>query len=306
MAATPTPKPHEIRQARRQLLLRLTVMTERPLIVLSFVWLALLVLDLTNGLPPVLQAVSTAIWIVFILDFIVKLLIAPDKVRYLRHNWLTVLALVLPALRVLRVARVVQLLRVGRAARTVNLLRMLTSLNRGTRALQRTVGQHGLLYLVPLTLIVPLVGAGGIAQFENPAAVHAQYPAAAPGTGIPSYGEAIWWTAMILTTFGSDYWPQTVAGRLVCWALSLYALGVFGYITATLASHFIGTTKPERAAAADPLIALHGELAALGRQIAELRAQLPPGPAPAEDAVAHRPATDSPVTPPDSTKRGAG
>ena len=46
---------------------------------------------------------------------------------------------------------------------------------------------------------------------------------------------------MLLTTMGSEYWPRTPEGRFVCLLLSIYAFAVFGYITATLASFFIGS-----------------------------------------------------------------
>jgi voltage-gated potassium channel len=45
---------------------------------------------------------------------------------------------------------------------------------------------------------------------------------------------------MIMLTLGSDYWPQSAEGRILCILLSLYAFGIFGYVTATLASFFIG------------------------------------------------------------------
>jgi len=45
---------------------------------------------------------------------------------------------------------------------------------------------------------------------------------------------------MMLTTLGSDYWPTTGEGRVITFLLALYALSMFGYITATLATFFIG------------------------------------------------------------------
>lgn len=45
---------------------------------------------------------------------------------------------------------------------------------------------------------------------------------------------------MVMTTMGSQYWPQTVEGRLLCVLLALYAFGVFGYVTAALATIFFG------------------------------------------------------------------
>ncbi|HEX7026287.1 MAG TPA: potassium channel family protein, partial [Gammaproteobacteria bacterium] len=61
------------------------------------------------------------------------------------------------------------------------------------------------------------------------------------GRGLNSYGTALWWTAMIMTTMGSEYWPQTTEGRMLCFVLALYSFGVFGYVTATLATFFIGS-----------------------------------------------------------------
>ena len=59
------------------------------------------------------------------------------------------------------------------------------------------------------------------------------------GRGFNSYGDALWWTAMIMTTLRSEFWPQTAEGRILCVILSLYAFTVFGYVAATLATFFI-------------------------------------------------------------------
>jgi voltage-gated potassium channel len=63
----------------------------------------------------------------------------------------------------------------------------------------------------------------------------------ATGTGFADYGSALWWTAMILVTMGSDYWPRTGEGRLLCLLLAIYGYSVFGYITGSLASFFISS-----------------------------------------------------------------
>ena len=103
------------------------------MIVLGFVWLGLLIVELTRGAGPVLQGLATAIWVVFILEFGLRLLLAPDKLTYLRKRWLTALALLVPAFRILRLARVVRLARVARVARGLRLVRVITSLNAAWR-----------------------------------------------------------------------------------------------------------------------------------------------------------------------------
>jgi voltage-gated potassium channel len=248
-----------IERERREALAQLEDWMETPMLVLGFAWLALLVVELARGLSPFLEVAGTAIWVVFILDFAVKFTLAPRKLEYLRGNWLTAVALVLPALRVLRVVRVARLFRAARAARGLRLVRLVTSLNRGMRALGASMGRRGFGYVVALSLAVTLAGAAGMYAFEREG-----------GAGFASYGHALWWTAMLLTTMGSDYWPRTPEGRALCLLLSLYGFAVFGYVTAVLATFFVGRdAEDERAelAGAQSVEALRAEIAALRAEL---------------------------------------
>ena len=240
---------------------------ETPMLVLGIVWLVLLVVDLTGGLSPLLTTLSTIIWVIFILEFLLRLALAPEKVRYLRQNWLSVISLLVPALRVLRFARVVRLMRVARAARGVRLVRVVGSVNRGMRALGRTMGRRGLGYVVALTLLVTFVGAAGMYTLES------ELP---DGSGFRDYPSALWWTAMIMTTMGTEYWPQTAEGRALCLALALYAFTVFGYVTASLASFFIGRDAEEaegELAGRAALEALRLEIVGLRQEVRALRTE---------------------------------
>jgi voltage-gated potassium channel len=83
---------------------------------------------------------------------------------------------------------------------------------------------------------------------------------------------------MILTTMGSQYWPQTVEGRVLCVFLALYAFAVFGYVTATLATFFIGRdaeNEEAELAGAQQLAALREEVIALREEIGELLRRTP-------------------------------
>jgi voltage-gated potassium channel len=169
--------------------------------------------------------------VLFIVDFVIKLVLAPERGRYMARNWLTVIALLVPALRVFRIVRFVRVLGMARATRGLSLLRVVSSLNRGMKTLGRTMSRRGFGYVVMLTLIVAVVGAAGMFFFER------NQP---EGPGFGTYANALWWTAMLMTTLGSGYWPESPEGRILCFMLSLYAFAVFGYVTATLATFFIG------------------------------------------------------------------
>src|SRR2546430_463894 len=82
---------------------RLAGLLEGPMIVLGLVWLALFLIDLIWAVSPWLGLAVTLIWVVFIADFALRLWLARDRMTYLRSNWLSALALVVPALRALRV-----------------------------------------------------------------------------------------------------------------------------------------------------------------------------------------------------------
>lgn len=238
-----------VRRQRWRLLARLHKSLEPLFVALSIIWVVLVVVELVGGgLPPSVELLVWAIWGLFVGQFALGLLIAPSRARYLRAQWVTALSLLLPALRIIRLAAVVRLLRVSRVVRSLSLLRVLTSVNRGLGALGRTARRRGVGFVVAATAIVLFVGAAGMAYFESPAAL---VPPGGPtaDAGLGNYADALWWTAYAMTT-GAFTQPETGEGRLLGWLISVYGLAVFGYLTAILASHFVGRDLTSSPAAA--------------------------------------------------------
>jgi voltage-gated potassium channel len=257
----------KVKAERESLLETLEDWLETPLLILGFVWLGLLVYEFIWNLSPALELLGTIIWIIFIVDFVLKFTLAPKKIEYLKSNWLTALALVVPALRVFRIFRVFRVLRAARAVRGVRLFRVLTSLNRGMKSLGASFNRRGFGYVVALSVIVCFAGAAGMLAFEN------EVP-----NGIKTYTDALWWTAMLLTSIGSDYFPQTAEGRILCFILALYGFAVFGYVTATLATFFVGRdaeNQESEIVGAEDVRALRAEIAALREEIKNLSARFP-------------------------------
>ncbi len=103
-----------LKRERNELLQRLEGWLETPMLVLAFAWLVLLVVELIRGESLLFDILGTTIWVVFIVDFAVKFFLAPDKVEYLKGNWLTAISLPIPALRIFRMFRLLRLVRAGR------------------------------------------------------------------------------------------------------------------------------------------------------------------------------------------------
>ena len=226
-----------------------------PMLLLSAVWLLVVLVELLHGQSELLEYFGTAIWIVFILEFLLRFTLAPEKMPFLKLNWLTVIALVVPALRLLRGFA---LLRAARGLRGVRLVRIVGTANRSMKALKATLRRRRFGYVLGLTLLVIALGAAGMLSFE---------PAAEVEGGFVSYTDALWWTAMVVSTMGSAFWPMTLEGRILCFLLALYGLAIFGYITASFASFFIGRDADNPAAAPGG----SGDLAAVRDELAQLR-----------------------------------
>jgi voltage-gated potassium channel len=220
----------QVDRERTRLLVQVSRTLEGPMIVLGLIWLVLIILDLVRGERPWLARTNLALWGIFVAEFLLRFFIAPRKLIFLRTNVLSIIALAVPALRVFRIAGAVRLLRVTRVARGTKLVRVLGSLNRGLRILRTTMRRRQLGYVLLSVLLVDVIGAAGMFAFEQDV----------PGSTLTSYLAALYWTTMLLTTIGSEYWPQTAEGRALCVVLSMFSIGTLGYVTAALASVFIG------------------------------------------------------------------
>jgi voltage-gated potassium channel len=92
------------------------------------------------------------------------------------------------------------------------------------------LGRRGAGYALVLTCVVHIAGSAGMLHFENvsvdPQSLH-------------TYPRAAWWTAMQMTNISTSYTIKTSGGRILCLGISVYAAGMFGYLTALFATFLI-------------------------------------------------------------------
>lgn len=242
----------EIKNERKRLLKSVERILEGPMIFLGFVWLVLLVIELVWGIHKIFEYVALGIWGIFIIDFLIKFSLAPEKLSFLKKNWLTAISLFIPALRIFRVFRFVKLLN---ALGGIRLLRIVSSFNRSMRSVSKSMQRRGFGYVMIITLIVAFVGAAGMYALEN------------PNPGFTSYWLSLWWTAMQVITAGNGFNPMTTEGRGLAFLITIYGYSIFGYVTATFATYFIGRDAEEK----DAPIAGSKEIEELKSEIISLR-----------------------------------
>ena len=220
---------------REELREKLDRYLDLPLAIASLVVVLLVVIQLTGEVAEPwsgrLEALSWGLWGMFFLEFVVKFALAPVKRRYLREHWLDVLVVLLPFLKFLRLARVL------RATRALPIFRLLVFGGRGsgsalTLLRRRRLGQLGI-----VSIMVILLGASVGYLIE----------ADAPDTTIEDFGDALWWSAALVTTVGSELYPVTAGGRILAFVLMIYAIGVFSYFIGAIASVLVDFDSRQKA-----------------------------------------------------------
>jgi voltage-gated potassium channel len=194
--------------------------------------------------------VFVASWVVFLVDLVVH---ERRLIRYL-STWLgrfDLFVVVLTAPWFLFVGtgtgKFVILVRLARVARLVM----------ATRGARRLFQRLGMVSLVALGVV--FVGAAVGYRAE-----HATNP------GFKTFGDALWWSIVTLTTVGyGAIVPKTTAGRVDGVMIMVTGIGILGLLAGSLASFFgLGArTSGGGAPAADPVA---GELAALRSEVARL------------------------------------
>lgn len=225
------------------------------MIFLGFIWLLLLVAEFIWGISKPLEYTSIVIWIIFIIDFCIKIILAPVKISFFKKNWLTAISLIIPALRIFRIFRFVRLLR---GLRGIRLVRLVSGLNRSIKSLAATMKRRAFGYVMLLTLFVTFAGAAGMYAFENTT------------PGFTNYGLALWWTAMRVITAGNEFNPATPEGRGLALLIAIFGYTIFGYVTATFATFFIGRDAEET----DAPIAGTNDIGKLRKEISLLTASI--------------------------------
>lgn len=100
---------------------------EIPMFLLAIFWMYLFVVELVSGLSKIQEYLLYTVWALFVLEYIVKLILAPRKFSFIKQNWITLIALVVPVFRIFRVFYALRVLQSVRFINSTKIIRALTS-----------------------------------------------------------------------------------------------------------------------------------------------------------------------------------
>jgi hypothetical protein len=204
--------------------------------VLSIVNLVLLLVVRDESLDTVLDAMNALFSVIFLADFIYRILTAPSAAAYFfKHfGWADLLAsLPFPQFKVLRVFR---LIRVYRLLRQVGI---------------RTIGGTLIKDRAGSALYVLLLMGILVLQFGSLTILAIEHDA--DGANITTASDALWYTIVTISTVGyGDQYPVTNLGRLCGVVIIVVGVGIFGTFTGYLATVFLSPKISDQAAPIEP------------------------------------------------------
>jgi voltage-gated potassium channel len=187
---------------------------------------ALALVDKRSPFGELLEYADLAICMVFLVDFLLSLACAPNKVQYfVTWGWLDLISSI-PAIDFARWGRAARVFRVLRVLRALRATRVVASLAIRYRA------RNAILAAALLLLLTVFSCSIAILHFESDA-----------GGNIRTAADALWWAMSTVTTVGyGDFYPVTWEGRLVAALLMLTGVGVFSALAGAMSTLFLTPT----------------------------------------------------------------
>ncbi|HEY2443222.1 MAG TPA: ion channel [Streptosporangiaceae bacterium] len=268
---------------RHDLVDRIERVTRFPMTVLGVAWLVIAIMVVTtdvNGSASIaLVSALFAFWVILLAEYLVRLVVSPDRRGYLRRRWAEPATVLVPPLA---------------GWHLIGIEKVCLLLHEGELRAEAILRHHSLFRVLIAAAATLFAGAWLVLLFDENA----------PGSNIHSYPNALWWAIVTVTTVGyGDRFPVTEGGRVVATVLMLIGIGLIGVLTATVASVFIKEHTDEnkevyRKGHAD----LGQQLSVISGRLADVERRL--GATPAEVAAVDAGAVDGPVAPDDGPSAG--
>ena len=218
--------------------------TEWPLTGAAVVFLAAytreVLANTQGGTKDAAELVIDAVWVLFGVDYLVRLALASSRSRWFLHHLPDLAVIALPILRPLRLLRLVTLVGIMQRSAGTALRGRITLYTAGSAAL--------------------LIFTSALATLDA--------ERDEPGSSIRTFGQALWWALTTITTIGyGDTFPVSTEGRFIAALLMIGGVALIGVVTATLASWIVSLVEEE---SAEQEAATQAQVAALQRQVGEL------------------------------------
>lgn len=162
---------------------------------------------------------------VFIADFVIEMWCSADRMRTFRRR-LFFLLLSIPYLNIINIAQIHLSAEALYFVRFIPLMRGALAMSIVTGYLSKNAVSS--LFLSYITIMILVAYYCSLIFFQSEYGVNTQ---------VHDYGDALWWTAMNLTTVGCDITPVTLSGKIIAVVLPIVGMIMFPLFTVYLTDY---------------------------------------------------------------------
>jgi voltage-gated potassium channel len=210
--------------------------TDNPLLIIAIGSLPLLLLEiishrLTSGDKTFLLVVNVTVFLAYAVDYVVEFLVTPEKGRYVRSEWSSLLIVVAQLFAILPAMSFLGFLRGARALRVISSLTRVIGISMASRSQGREIlKKRATSFAFGLAGFTLITSAVGFTLAED----------VGKDGRVQSFFDALWWAGATITTVGyGDIYPITAAGRVIAIFTMLVGISTLAVVTARIAQFLI-------------------------------------------------------------------
>ncbi|NEN07321.1 two pore domain potassium channel family protein [Diaminobutyricibacter tongyongensis] len=209
MAAKPEPDGDTAARDRWEAATTWPLLIASVLFLIAYSW-RILERNPSTTLVVVLTVILVLVWVAFVIDYVVRIILSPDKWWFIGHSKVDLLSVFIPIARPFRLLKYL-----GRIP--------LLGGNSGAALRRRVI-------IIAATFVVMFIYVMSLAEYAA--------ERDAKGANITSFGDSIWWACVTMATVGyGDYYPITIMGRVLAVVLMIGGVAIVGTATGTLVSY---------------------------------------------------------------------
>jgi voltage-gated potassium channel len=198
---------------------------EAAVVVGALATIPLTLLGENNPAERWVQIADWAVWGIFLLEYVVMVVVGPERTAYVKRNPLNLAVIVfsypgLPA--------ILGLIRLARLVRFLRLLRLMTVTARAIKGLRMIFWRRSLACVAGVSALIIVAGGTSLTMLE-------------PQTVKGGFGDGVWWAIVTAATVGyGDIAPTSLVGRLIAVLLMLSGVGLVSTLAASITAYFLG------------------------------------------------------------------
>jgi len=180
---------------------------------------------LTESAMRIINIADILVYIIFALDYFIRLFTAKNKKKFFKHNIIDLIA-ILP----------LGFLTSSTLGSAFKLLKVVSYVLRLIGNVKEILFTNGFIYALGSTIIITIMGSIGIYIFED-----------GISATITNYGDALWWSFVTVTTVGyGDISPSTGGGRFIACILMIAGIGFLSMLTSTISTFFFAALENKK------------------------------------------------------------